>query len=87
MSKPKPPRPKVDPDKQVIDKLSRLITNQQTHVDALRDEVEQLRLANKGLVALLATANCQFCNQGWYDWVDMETGEVEPRPCLHCSSE
>lgn len=81
------PRPAVSPEQVVIDKLSRLISNQQEHVDALRDEVDTLRQTNRGLVALLVTANCEFCDGGFYDHVDMVTGEVEKRPCLHCSGE
>ncbi|MDA0244937.1 MAG: hypothetical protein OT477_16090 [Chloroflexi bacterium] len=85
---PKPPskRPRSDPasDEVTISKLSGLITAQQGDIDRLEEEVSRLRLANKGLVALLATAVCSSCEDGFYDEVDMQTGEVWKRPCPHC---
>jgi hypothetical protein len=88
---PKPPskRPRSDPasDEVTISKLSGLITAQQEDIDRLEEEVARLKLANKGLVALLATAVCTFCDKGFFDDVDMETGEVFTRPCPHCNAE
>lgn len=89
MSKIKPPsakrRPTAVNETATIDKLSALITAQQAHFDRLRDEVDTLRQTNKGLVALLRTAVCDSCIDGFYDAVDMETGEVSKRPCPVCS--
>lgn len=84
--KPPPKRPRSDPstDEITISKLSGLITAQQADIDRLEEEVARLKLANKGLVALLATAVCSSCENGFYDEVDMETGEVRKRPCPVC---
>jgi len=76
----KPPRklPQAhDIDQRTIGKLSAIITAQQADID-------RLELANKGLVALLATALCPFCVDGFCDGVDMQTGEVSKEPCSYC---
>jgi len=79
------PKPRAY-DPSTVDKLSMLISAQQAHLDRLRDEVDTLRLANKGLIALLRTAVCDSCLDGFCDEVDMETGEiVGKRPCPVCS--